>query len=197
MRRRFAVLMSAVSIAVVGFGLRASEHAASSTTVASAGIVNESAGQPTQSTPTGSASAKPSTAPAPRRTTSATPTPTAKSTAPKSTAPKTTPSARPTQSAAPKTVTVNGAAVDTDYGPVQVQISLRGSTIISATAIAYPQESRRDLEINSYAIPMLQQDTVTKQSAQVDTVSGATYTSDGYRQSLQSALDAAHQAGAR
>jgi uncharacterized protein with FMN-binding domain len=197
MRRRAAAVMSALSIAVVGFGVRASEHAASSTTVAASGIVDESANQPTQSAPTASASPKPSTSPTPRRTTSATPTPTPKTTTPKTTTPKTTPSPRPTQSAAPKTVTVNGAAVDTDYGPVQVQISLQGSKIISATAIAYPQESRRDQSINSYAIPMLQQDTVTKQSAQVDTVSGATYTSDGYRQSLQSALDAAHQAGAR
>jgi uncharacterized protein with FMN-binding domain len=191
MRRRFAAVMWAVSIAVVGFSIRASEHAASGAPVASAGIVDESASQPSQSAPTGSASPKPSKSPTPSRTASAKPTATPKTT------PKTTPSSRPTQSAAPKTVTVNGAAVDTDYGPVQVQISLRGSKIISATAIAYPQGSGRDLEINSYAIPMLQQDTVAKQSAQVDTVSGATYTSDGYRQSLQSALDAAHQAGAR
>jgi uncharacterized protein with FMN-binding domain len=185
MRRRVAALMWAVSIAVVGFGIRASEHAASGAPVASAGIVDDSASQPTQSAPTGSASPKPSTSPG--RTTSAKPRTTS----------KTTPSSRPKPSAAPKTVKVNGAAVDTDYGPVQVQINLRGSKIISATAIAYPQGSGRDLEINSYAIPVLQQDTVTKQSAQIDTVSGATYTSDGYRQSLQSALDAAHQAGAR
>jgi uncharacterized protein with FMN-binding domain len=185
MRRRVAALMWAVSIAVVGFGIRASEHAASGAPAASAGIVDDSASQPTQSAPTGSASPKPSTSPG--RTTSAKPRTTS----------KTTPSSRPKPSAAPKTVKVNGAAVDTDYGPVQVQINLRGSKIISATAIAYPQGSGRDLEINSYAIPMLQQDTVTKQSAQIDTVSGATYTSDGYRQSLQSALDAAHQAGAR
>jgi uncharacterized protein with FMN-binding domain len=195
MRRRFAALMWAASIAVVGFSIRASEHAASGAPVASAGIVNDSASQPTQSGSTGSASPKPSTSPTPSRTASAKPRTTPKTT-PKTT-PRTTPSPRPTQSAAPKTVTVNGAAVDTDYGPVQVQIKLSGSKIISATAIAYPQGSGRDLEINSYAIPVLQQDTVTKQSAQIDTVSGATYTSDGYRQSLQSALDAAHQAGAR
>jgi uncharacterized protein with FMN-binding domain len=187
MRRRVAALIWAVSIAVVGFGIRTSQHAASGAPVASAGIVDDSASQPTQSAPTVSASPKPSTSPTPGRTASAKPRTTS----------KTTPSSRPKQSAAPKTVTVNGAAVDTDYGPVQVQINLRGSKIISATAIAYPQSSGRDLEINSYAIPTLQQDTVTKQSAQVDTVSGATYTSDGYRQSLQSALDAAHQAGAR
>jgi uncharacterized protein with FMN-binding domain len=77
-----------------------------------------------------------------------------------------------------------------------VQISIRGRRIIRADAIDYPQGSGRDQEINSYAIPQLDQETVNAQSANIDTVSGATYTSDGYRQSLQSALDAAHRAGA-
>lgn len=89
-------------------------------------------------------------------------------------------------------VTVNGTSVDTRYGPVQVQIQVRGSKIVSATAIDYPQSGGRDREINSYAIPVLQSETLAAQSAQIDTVSGATYTSDGYMQSLQSALDAAH-----
>jgi len=91
---------------------------------------------------------------------------------------------------------VNGAPADTQYGPVQVQISIRNHRIIRADAIDYPQGSSRDQEINSYAIPQLDQETLDAQSANIDTVSGATYTSDGYRQSLQSALDAAHQAGA-
>ena len=89
--------------------------------------------------------------------------------------------------------TINGAAVDTRYGPVQVQITLSGTRIVSSDAIVYPQESGRDQEINSRAIPQLNHETVQAQSANIDTVSGATYTSDGYRQSLQSALDAAHQ----
>ena len=182
--------MSAISIVVVGFSIRASEHAASSTPISAPGIVDEPTSQPAKPTPTASAVPKPSTSPTTGRTPSATPSPT---TTP---GPTTAPSPKPTQSPTPKTLTVNGAAVDTDYGPVQVQISLRGSKIISATAINYPQGSGRDLAINSYAIPILQQDTVTKQSSQIDTVSGATYTSDGYRQSLQSAIDAAHQAGA-
>jgi uncharacterized protein with FMN-binding domain len=94
-------------------------------------------------------------------------------------------------------VTVNGAPADTQYGPVQVQISIRSGRIIRADAIDYPQGGSRDREINSYAIPQLDQETLDAQSANIDTVSGATYTSDGYRQSLQSALDAAHRAGAR
>ncbi|GAC1608323.1 MAG: FMN-binding protein [Mycobacteriales bacterium] len=87
--------------------------------------------------------------------------------------------------------TVNGAAIDTQYGPVQVQVRIRAQRIISAVAIAYPQGSDRDLEINSYAIPLLERETIAAQSAKIDTVSGASYTSDGYVGSLQSALDAA------
>ena len=103
-----------------------------------------------------------------------------------------TPRPSSTGQAAPTTRTVNGEAIDTQYGPVQVQVKIRGSRIVSATAIDYPQGSGRDREINSYAVPALQQETVSAQSARIDTVSGATYTSEGYVQSLQSALDSAH-----
>lgn len=92
---------------------------------------------------------------------------------------------------------MNGAPVDTPYGPVQVQITVRAGKIVRADAIDYPQGGGRSQEINGYAIPQLDNETVQAQSAQIDTVSGATYTSDGYRSSLQSALDAAHQAGVR
>jgi uncharacterized protein with FMN-binding domain len=90
------------------------------------------------------------------------------------------------------TTVVNGASVDTRYGPVQVQLHVRGGRIVSATAIDYPQGSGRDREINSFAIPVLQKETIAAQNARIDTVSGATFTSDGYRTSLQAALDAAH-----
>ena len=87
---------------------------------------------------------------------------------------------------------MNGAPVDTRYGPVQVQITITNGRITRADAIDYPQSSGRDQEINSQAIPQLDDEAVQAQSANIDTVSGATFTSDGYRQSLQSALDAAH-----
>jgi uncharacterized protein with FMN-binding domain len=90
---------------------------------------------------------------------------------------------------------VNGQSTDTRYGPVQVQITISGHRITKANAIDYPQGSSRDQEINSYAIPQLDDETLKAQSASIDTVSGATYTSDGYRQSLQSALDSARRAG--
>jgi uncharacterized protein with FMN-binding domain len=76
-----------------------------------------------------------------------------------------------------------------------VQITVRAGRIVRTDAIDYPQGGGRDQEINSQAVPQLNQETLAAQSAQIDTVTGATYTSDGYRTSLQSALDAAHQAG--
>jgi uncharacterized protein with FMN-binding domain len=103
-----------------------------------------------------------------------------------------TTAAAPKTAAAPTRATVNGAAEDTRYGPVQVQITLSGGRITYATAIDYPQASGRDQEINSIAIPQLNAEVLQAQNAQIDTVSGATYTSDGYARSLQSALDAAH-----
>ncbi|MEU7788965.1 FMN-binding protein [Amycolatopsis sp. NPDC049159] len=88
--------------------------------------------------------------------------------------------------------TFTGDAADTRYGPVQVRITVAGGRITDAQAIEYPQESGRDVRINSEAVPELNQEALQAQSAQIDTVSGATYTSEGYQQSLQSAIDAAH-----
>jgi uncharacterized protein with FMN-binding domain len=92
-------------------------------------------------------------------------------------------------SAAAKTVT--GAAWPTIYGPVQVKITVADGKITAATAVEYPLDTPRDQQINSYAIPQLNAETVAAGSAQIDTVSGATYTSQGYVGSLQSALDKA------
>jgi uncharacterized protein with FMN-binding domain len=119
-------------------------------------------------------------------------------TAPRSASPtpsdRVTKSSPPTKTSRPHRVTVNGAVIDTMYGPVQVQVTVSSGRIVSAHAIDYPQGGGRDQEINSVAIPQLDQETMQAQSARIDTVSGATYTSDGYRRSLQSALDAAHRA---
>ena len=111
-------------------------------------------------------------------------------------APPTAPGAHPTRTPTPVTTPVNGQAVDTRCGPVQVQIEVRSGRIWRADVIDYPQGGGRDQEINSQAVPQLDQETLREQSAHIDIVSGATYTSAGYQQSLQSALDAAHKAGA-
>ncbi|MFE9441622.1 FMN-binding protein [Streptomyces sp. NPDC006602] len=89
------------------------------------------------------------------------------------------------------TKTVNGETVQTRWGPVQVRITLKNGRLTDVTAVTYPTDNPRDQEINSYALPRLRSEALTAQSADIDTVSGATYTSDGYRQSLQSALDSA------
>ncbi|MFF7842989.1 FMN-binding protein [Streptomyces ossamyceticus] len=101
------------------------------------------------------------------------------------------PPAPNTTSAAPTTRTVTGATAQSKYGPVQVRITLVGSRITGAAAVRSPDETPRSNDINSTAIPKLNQETLRAQSADIDTVSGATYTSEGYRQSLQSALDRA------
>jgi len=84
-----------------------------------------------------------------------------------------------------------GQAADTPYGPVQVRVTVSGGRITAVDVPEYPQESGRDQQINSSALPQLVQETVSAQSANVDMVSGATYTSQGYLQSLQSAIDQA------
>ncbi|WP_327728576.1 FMN-binding protein [Streptomyces sp. NBC_00487] len=89
------------------------------------------------------------------------------------------------------TRTLTGDSVQTRYGPVQVRVTLKDGRLTDVTAVTYPQENPRDQRINSYAIPQLTREALTAQSADIDTVSGATYTSEGYRQSLQSALDSA------
>lgn len=87
--------------------------------------------------------------------------------------------------------TYTGSAVSTRYGDVQVQITVSNGKVTSAEAVEYPTESHRDQEINAQAIPVLNQEASQATSASIDAVSGATYTSEGYTQSLQSALDQA------
>lgn len=92
---------------------------------------------------------------------------------------------------ATSTRTVTGDAADTRYGPVQVRVTLSGTDITAVDVIDYPSQDPRDQQINAYALPVLVQESVDADSAQIDMVSGATYTSEGYLQSLQSALDKA------
>jgi len=88
--------------------------------------------------------------------------------------------------------TYDGSVAQTRWGPVQVRITVDGGKITDVTAVTYPKGNRRDQEINAYALPQLRTEVLQAQSADIDSVSGATVTSDGYRQSLQAALDAAN-----
>lgn len=89
--------------------------------------------------------------------------------------------------------TVTGADVSTRYGDVQVRAVLSGGRLTDVQALTLPQDRQRSAFISSQAAPILRQEALAAQGAQIDIVSGATYTSDGYAQSLQAALDAARQ----
>jgi uncharacterized protein with FMN-binding domain len=84
-----------------------------------------------------------------------------------------------------------GSAITTRYGIVQVKVTVKGRTITNVSFAQLTAFDGRSQQINSDAAPQLLQETLSAQSANIDTVSGASYTSDGYRQSLQSALDKA------
>jgi len=86
----------------------------------------------------------------------------------------------------------DGSVVQTRWGPVQVRITVAEGRITDVTAVTYPNGNQRDEEINAHALPILHDQAVKAQSAGIDSVSGATVTSDGYRESLQAAIDAAH-----
>jgi uncharacterized protein with FMN-binding domain len=87
---------------------------------------------------------------------------------------------------------VTGAVASTQWGPVQVQLTVSGGKITQVDVVQYPSGNPKDQEINNYALPILVQETTDHQSADIDMVSGATVTSTGYIQSLQSALDQAN-----
>lgn len=91
--------------------------------------------------------------------------------------------------AGPRTVT--GDAVQTPYGVVQVKVTLSGSRITNVGFVQLTAYDGRSQQINQAAAPLLLQETLSAQGAQIDGVSGASYTSAGYEQSLQSALDRA------
>jgi uncharacterized protein with FMN-binding domain len=82
-----------------------------------------------------------------------------------------------------------GSTVQTPYGPVQVQVTLQNGQITDVQALQTPGDQRRSQQISQYAAPQLRSEVLQAQSSQVHTISGATYTSEGYVQSLQSALD--------
>ncbi|WP_327427363.1 FMN-binding protein [Streptomyces sp. NBC_01236] len=90
--------------------------------------------------------------------------------------------------------TVTGSVTQTQYGPVQVRLTMSGGKITKAEAVQAPKGGTSDQK-TALAIPKLNEEAVAAQSADIDAVSGATYTSSGYKQSLQSALDKAETAG--
>ena len=87
--------------------------------------------------------------------------------------------------------TVAGSVASTRWGDIQVTITVTDGKITAVDVPEYPTANGKDRQINAYALPILKQETLTAQSADIDMVSGATVTSEGYVESLQSALDQA------
>jgi uncharacterized protein with FMN-binding domain len=104
-----------------------------------------------------------------------------------------TPAATATPAAPTKrktgTRTATGDAIPTRYGNAQVRVTVSGGRITKIEAVQLQGNDPKSVEISTYAEPLLRQSALTKQSAAIDAVSGATYTSTSYEASLQSALD--------
>ncbi len=173
MRRIVLTFMGTLSGLVLLFSYHTST---SSRLVVASGATPSTSSAPTPSTSPGSSTSSGSaTTPAPAPVKAATPAPSSSS-----------------SSAAAAAGTFTGSAVNTRWGIVQVQITVASGKITASQAVQYPQNNGRDVQINAYAVPALNQEAVAAQSANIDAVSGATVTSDGYLQSLQSALNQAH-----
>ena len=117
---------------------------------------------------------------------------TAQTTAPSSTGSTTSgskPSTSSSSSSSSKTVT--SAVAANQYGNVQVRITVANGKITKLETLQVPQNDRKSAEINASAEPILRASALKAQSANIDTVSGATYTSNSYKTALQSALDKA------
>ncbi|PKW25822.1 FMN-binding protein [Phycicoccus duodecadis] len=181
MRRITTWVLSTVSALVLLFSYHTSTNAAGTTSIVAAGGTAANGTSPGAAGGTGS-TATPGTAPPDTTGTGSTATPSTPSTS--------SGSSGSSGSSAAKTYT--GDAVDTRYGPVQVAITVAGGKVTRSVVTQVPWNGRQDQEINSYAVPVLNGEVVAAQSAGIDMVSGATFTSDGYIRSLQSALDQAH-----
>jgi uncharacterized protein with FMN-binding domain len=183
MRRITLWLFSTIAAVVLLFTYRTSLDSGGAT--ASAAVVATApATTPTTTDPTADA-ASPQTPSSSASASSSTST---------SASPSSSASSSSSGSSSAGTKTYTGSVASTRWGDVQVSITVAGGKITNVAVPVYPTGNGRDQEINAYALPILRQETLTAQSATIDSVSGATVTSDGYLQSLQSALDAAHLA---
>jgi uncharacterized protein with FMN-binding domain len=114
-------------------------------------------------------------------------------------APTAVPTAEPTPTSAPavaaanglKDGTFDGPPVDVRWGLVQVEATIQGGKLTNVQFLQYPSDRRTSQRINSQVVPWLQQEAMQAQSANVDLITGATLTSEGFAESLQAALDRA------
>jgi len=102
------------------------------------------------------------------------------------------PSPTPSPSSGFKDGIYTGQDVLTQFGDVQVKVTISGGQITDVQPLQMPFDRPRSAEITQFAGPRLHDEVLQAQSAQIDVLSGATYTSDAYAQSVQAALDHAH-----
>ena len=105
--------------------------------------------------------------------------------------PQSSATAQPTTAPTPNTQTFTGPAISYFFGTAQVQVTVQNGQITAVTALQLPNEGRSGW-ISQQVEPMLRSEVMSAQSAQINLISGATYTSEAYVQSLQAALDQAH-----
>lgn len=205
MRRFVSVFVATVAGLIVLLGFKTTQAKAPRPVALSSATPGDSPIAPDSSPPVSSAaassepvssapasSAQPSTASAataPSASSSAKASPT-----PTKSAAKPTPKPTPKPSSTTKTVTGSTVSVGEGrrtFGVVQVRLTLTNGKITAATAIQVPQNDGHSLDLSNYSIPKLSREVISAQSASIDAVSGATYTSEAYAQSVQAALDAA------
>jgi uncharacterized protein with FMN-binding domain len=141
------------------------------------------------------AARSPATGASPPRSATTDPTSAAPAVAP-TTAPRTrsstaAPTTAPPTTAPAREQTFAGGDFPNQYGDVQVQIVVRGHQLVDVQPLQMPTSHQRSYEISQQAAPILRQEALQAQSAQIDLLSGATFTSESYAESLQSALDRA------
>ncbi|TQK43404.1 uncharacterized protein with FMN-binding domain [Streptomyces sp. SLBN-118] len=186
---RRVVLSTVATVSGVVLMLALKPHTAPGTSVQAAEPTRSVAPSPSE-TPTARASATARPSPSASEPASASASKSPQPKAPSATRSTSKPPSAPTKQTV-TTRSVTGSTMQTKYGPVQVRITLSGDRITEASAVQSPSETPRSREISSTAIPALNQRTLSAQSADIDAVSGASYTSEGYIGSLQSALDKA------
>ncbi len=114
-------------------------------------------------------------------------------TSPPTQPPATGPATTTPSTAAGGTRVVEGTPVENRYGVVQVEVKLQGNRIVDVTPLQMPNDRPRSADISEQAAPLLHDEVLQAQSAQIDIIGGATYTTESYAESLQAALDAARQ----
>ncbi|RFA07918.1 hypothetical protein B7R54_00845 [Subtercola boreus] len=183
MRRRAAVWSVLSSGAVLAIGWQLGAHAQASTGLAETAVTPDASS---------ASSANAAPAPAPSASASATPAPSSSASASATAAPSATPTPEATAAAPSGTSgTFTGSSVSTRYGSVQVQVVVANGSITDVVALKLTDDDNRSVSISNRAAPVLRKEVLAAQSAKVQSVSGATYTSDAYLTSLQSALDQA------